>query len=198
MKIDVLSNGIRSKEAGMNYHKSIVTGAPCSGKSSLIAHLQKNGYQTIPEVFHLLYAQAFENNTAQSFFDNPIALRYQLMNTQIDLESRLNPRGTAFLDRSVWDIIFFGEWYNIPMPQDLYDLAAHQHYDCIFFLDLLPQRFYQTTQFRGESFEVAQKMHQFFLERYSKIGLSFIKVPFNTVEKRASFIIDHLSNLHEE
>ena len=175
---------------GVKSRKVIVTGAPCSGKSSLIAALQRCGHQTIPEVFQLLYARAFENNCADRFFDDQLALRYQLMNTQISFESSTATHSTTFLDRSVWDIIFFGEWYNIPMPQNLYDLAAHQHYDHVFFLDLVPRQLYQTTQFRGESYDVALKMHHFFLEKYRRTGLAIVPVPFDTIENRAYFILN--------
>lgn len=178
-------------------YKIILTGAPCSGKSSLIEALEKKGYQIIPEVFQLLYAQAFENKSADTFFVDQLALRYRLMHAQIDLESRLDSGRITFLDRSVWDIIFFGEWYNIQMPPDLYSLAAHQRYDYVFFLDLLPRQFYQTTQFRGESFELAQKMHHFFLEKYRKTGLSILQVPFDTIENRADYILRFLK-LHKK
>lgn len=173
--------------------KIVLSGGPCVGKSTIISQLKKLGYCTMPEAFTLLYNQAKEQNSLDKLFNDPILFRYKLMEKQLELESLLKiSEGFNFIDRSSHEVIFFGQYYKLNLPQDLIEQSLKRHYDVIFFLDPLPEEFYEFTEIRNNDRTEAIKIHNFLKQEYIKLGYQIIDVPFDTVHNRINFILNTL------
>lgn len=173
----------------------VLTGAPCIGKSTVIKELEKRGYQTIPEVYTTLFEQACAQNRQESFLQHPNQ-RQLVLDEQIRMESLLVPELPAFLDRSAVDIIVFGDYYHMLVPDEL-RMKANRNYDLIFFLDPLPERFYENSAVRHESRSEALKIHEMLRVAYHALGYKpsqIIDVPFLTPEERAEFILESIKN----
>lgn len=125
-----------------------ITGGPGTGKSSILEVLKEKGFQVIPEAYTSLYTQAKNDNKLTEFFADPVKLRSNLIEKQIEREDARNKTKPTISDRTVLDPIFFGELYNIKMPSQLYEKAENRRYDLIFFLEPLPIEFYKTTEIR--------------------------------------------------
>lgn len=178
------------------HRKFVLTGGPGVGKSSVINELERQGYQVSPEAFTELYNEAKTQGKLDILFADPIKFRYDLMAKQQYLESLLKRDGAAFLDRSKQDIVFFGKYFGLKLPQDLVDEIQKTDLELVFFLDQLPEKYYKNTDIRQESQEESLKIHGFLKEEYKKTGLKIIDVPFDTVENRVKFILDSVSKFY--
>lgn len=180
------------------HRRFVLTGGPGVGKSTIIAELSKRGYQTTPETFTLLHEQAEKKNTLDTFFDDPAQLRSDLMSEQRRLESSVTATKPAFFDRSTIDIVAFGDYFKVPMSQDLRNQAS-KNYDLIFFLDPLPEHFYENTAIRRETYKESAEIHNFLKDAYKQLGYKkyqLIDVPYGTPAERTQFILDTIAQTY--
>lgn len=175
----------------------VLTGGPGVGKTTVIQELARCGYQVVPEAFHRLHTEAEKRGTLSTFFHDQLQLRRDLIYLQRKMELGLDVKSPAFLDRSLVDIIAFGDYFNIEMPEEL-RAYAHQKYDLIFFLEPLPCDYYKNTSARRESYEESKVIHCFLKkayqdQRYDQAQL--INVPFGSLAMRAECILDCVASL---
>lgn len=172
----------------------VLTGGPGVGKSEVINLLQQQGYQTIPEVWTLLFNEAKQNNNLKYFSaaSNSVAFRKKLMKMQLSFENKLDKKKSAFLDRSTVDVVAFGNIYNITMPQNITNIPKEDRYDLIFFIDPLPKNLYQKTELCSQ--EESLKIHQQLKEFYTDMGYPIVEVPFDSLKKRMAFILNTIAS----
>lgn len=111
----------------------VLTGGPGVGKTTLIQELAQRGYQTVPEVYALLYAQAAQEQALATFFADSVALYARILEEQVNWESRLDLKAPVFLDRSAIDIIAFAYYFKVPLSDAFCEKIRKQQYDLIFF-----------------------------------------------------------------
>ena len=172
--------------------KFIFTGGPCCGKTTVLKKLQEMGHQVCPEAYSALHKEARANGTLNKFSTDMIYQRYLIMQRHLEQESRLDPARPAFLDRSIPDVIFYGNYFNVAMPADLIQIFEHHKIDYryVFIFEPVPKILYQQTESRQETCAEAAQMHQAVLKWYAERDFRIIHVPFDTVEKRIKFILD--------
>lgn len=172
--------------------KFIFTGGPCCGKTTVLKKIQEMGYQVCPEAYSALYKAAKANGTLNKFSTDMIYQRYLIMQKHLEQESKLDPVRPAFLDRSVPDVIFYGNYFNVAMPEDLIQIFEHHKadYRCIFIFEPVP--IYQQTETRQETLEEAAQIHKAVLKWYTERDFKIIHVPFETIEKRIEFILSQI------
>lgn len=175
---------------GMAGKRCVLTGGPGVGKTTLIEELKDLGYQTIPEVYAVLYEQAATENRLATFFIDPVALYENILKEQIQWEQSLDGQAIAFLDRSTIDIIAFAKHFNVLLPNE-FTIRAKRSYDIIFFLEPLPKNLYKQCNERKESYQEAESLHHLIKKTYIEHGYApqqLIEVPFGTIQERIDFI----------
>ena len=160
----------------------VLTGGAGVGKTTVINALQKQGYQTAPEMWTLLYNQAKENGTVAAEFADPERCRKKLMDMQLTLEQSLDVNQCIFLDRSTIDNVAFAYYHNEIVSLDMLDIIKKKRYDLVFFLDPLPATLYQKEICSRED---SIKIHHHLMQFYTELGYDSIHVPFDTPEKVA-------------
>lgn len=175
-------------------HKFIFSGGPGCGKTTVLLALQTMGYQVCPEAYCALYREARVNGTLNKFCEDLIYQRYLIMQRHEDQESQLDPARPAFLDRSIPDVIFYGNYFNVAIPEDLIQkFERHKaDYAIVFFFEPVPAYLYQPTDVRLESRAEALKIHQALLAGYEHQGFKIVHVPFDAIEKRVKFILNEI------
>ncbi len=174
------------------YRRYVLTGGPGVGKSTIIAELASRGYLTVPETCSAFCERASQNKTLDIFFEDPLAFQTALLVEQLKSESLLPDSKPAFLDRSTVDIIAYGDYFNVPMPESLRK-QAHCNYDLIFIIDPLPTSHYKKTHLRKESAEESACIHAILKDAYRQAGYAehrIISVPFDTPTARANYILN--------
>ncbi len=165
--------------------KYVLTGGPCTGKTSLLKHLAKIGYQTVCEVAPIIMKEEREKGN-QIPWEDLIYFQTRVLNKQLEFESKLNPMPTTFVDRGTLDGLAYFKFFKTKPPLNLIQKAKNNRYAGVFLLDFLS--FYNKTKIRTEPFRVAKKIHAFLKNTYQDAGYKIIEVPPLNLQARVNFI----------
>ncbi len=164
--------------------KVVITGGPCSGKTTVINELGKRGYEVVGEV---------ARNVINERKNNPLTydehhLRQELIFLrQVEKEKQVHADVT-FFDRGIFDnfayqLHFLGD----VIPKYLELVKNYPRYNGVFVLERLP---FEHDGLRIEEGELeAQKLHDDIVMQYDYFGYKPIFVPVMDIEKRVDFVI---------
>jgi predicted ATPase len=123
-------------EVQTNWH--VITGAACSGKTTLIDLLADKGFQTVAECARqVIEGEVTRGRTLDEIFENGAALEPVLADAQIRIERELRATDIVFLDRGLPDCLFFFRIFGLN-PNQILAECFHHRYASVFILDLLP------------------------------------------------------------
>jgi len=170
-----------------NWH--IITGAPCSGKTSVIKEIERRGFHTIDEV-----ARAFIDNqlNAGQRLDQIKAdiLQFErhILYAKIKVENSLAKSELIFFDRGVPDSIAY---YNLEglHPAEPLKLSRRTRYRKIFFFERFD---FLKDGVRSEDEKIAALLNDLLLEAYGQAGYNLIMVPVMSVEDRTDMVLEKL------
>lgn len=169
----------------------IITGAPSTGKSSVINELRKKNFVCHDEIAREVIKENHENNqnifpwvNMREFSD---MVYYRMKNRAKDQSNNL-----CFLDRSVIDLIGYMEFANEKVPINYSEFAISARYAKKVFIMPIWNSIYTNDQERKESIEEARKIDYNLRKSYKELGFELIDVPMLTVEKRANFILTEI------
>lgn len=175
--------------------KYILTGGPGCGKTTVLNELAQKGYQTCPEAYSELYKEFKAKNELDRFLPCTIEQRWLLMKKHEEQEALLDQDRIAFVDRSVPDVIFYGNYLRLDMPGDLLQIFENHksEYVKVFFFEQPSQELYEQNEVRYETFEEAVNIHNQLLYGYRSNGFEIIHVPFDSVKTRVNYILSHIN-----
>ncbi|RXJ50239.1 AAA family ATPase [Gelidibacter gilvus] len=178
----------------MNTKKIVITGGPGTGKSSIINELKKRGHICFEEISRQVTLEARENGIEQLFLTQPLLFSKLLLEGRIKqfTEANTYENTTIFLDRGLPDVLAYMDFYGSDYPESFVQVCQNSCYDTIFIVTPWPDIF-QSDNVRYETFEQSEQIHEQLMITYKKFGYHLIPIPFDTVEKRADFIIDSLN-----
>ena len=172
--------------------KIVITGGPCSGKTTTIDLLATRGHFILPELAREIIAEELNEAredpnytpkvpwTDQKIFQCMVATRQWHREQEI-------PKGLArvFLDRGIVDGLAYAAVFEKALPGLAYELIAKTRYDHVFFLKALP---YQRDAERREDPELAKRITQAIFGHYRAEGYNPILVPVMAPKDRVAFI----------
>lgn len=168
----------------------VITGAPSSGKTTIIKLLEKKGYKVVCEAARLYINQELRKaKTLQQIRNNELSFQRKILKLKIACESRLNPKDIVFLDRAIPDTIAYCKFLGIPKDKYLDKIVKKSHYKKIFFFKQLE---FEKDYARTESKEEAVQLERLLEETYRKLGFPIVEVPKMDIEKRLRLILNHL------
>lgn len=162
--------------------KIVLTGGPCSGKTTTIKELENRGFPVIHEAARKVISKN----------KNLPLIEFQRKVFEIQLEQEKSKSDEiVFLDRGILDGVAYlriGLRY-IPQFLDSYDFR--NKYDHVFLLERFP------LVLDGERLESndneAENIHNHIFQAYSDYGYSPIRVPRMSIEERINFILNNIS-----
>jgi len=171
-----------------NWH--VITGAPCSGKSTLIDQLAEKGFQTFPEVARQYFAREFaKGRTIDEIRADPAKFTCQILDLWLELQHELEPSEVIFHDRGLPDGFAFYRFAGMN-PNDMLPDCFRYRYASVFLLDRLP---YQLDDVRVGDDETAAYYESWTLRDFGDLGYKVIRVPVLPPEERLAFILDTLT-----
>jgi len=183
---DLLSTPFRVQT---NWH--VITGAPCSGKSTLIDHLANKGFQTVPESARLyIEREMAKEQTSHPIRADATALQRSIKDMQLRIEDGLRANDVLFLDGAVPGSLAWYRVYGINPNEILLD-CFHHRYASVFILDLLPFR--PDDQRVEEMVAIAGYLDEWHTRDYIALGYSVVRVPVLPPEERLAFVLERLS-----
>ncbi|MEK7601367.1 MAG: ATP-binding protein [Patescibacteria group bacterium] len=168
----------------------VLTGGPCSGKTTLIEEFKQRGYSVLPEGARIIIAAELAvGKSIQDILAEPLALQHKIISHYMELEAEATRNETLFLDRGIPDIVAYYRKFNLSDDTVLKDALASARYKKVFLLDMI--EFTNDTQ-RYESPEEAAALHRLIRTAYEELKYDIVEVPVLPVPERADFILKNL------
>lgn len=115
----------------------VITGAPSSGKTTLLNYLSKLGYYTIPESARaLIDREMASGKTLKDIRKNGEEFQKKVLGMKIEVEKNLDPKDTVFLDRGIPDSLAYFQVNGLDTSY-IYKLCNNYEYRKVFVLERL-------------------------------------------------------------
>lgn len=171
----------------------VITGGPCSGKTTLVHALKKEGYGGIEEVARPLLRK--EKNGK----DNLVAYKNSLPFLEVELQKSLanyeraqqENKAVTFFDRGIPDIIAYARLCNVPISILLHQAALINRYNKTVFIAPPWRAIYCTDPERTESYEESVRIFHTITEVYKEYGYTLVELPQSTIQERVQFVRDY-------
>lgn len=166
----------------------VFTGAPCSGKSSVIDGLADRGHPVVPEA-----ARAFiDNRLAQGYTLSEakadiLAFERHILYEKVRIENDLSADRMVFLDRAVPDSIAYFQLEGLDIAEPL-KLSRAVRYAKVFLFDRL---MFAKDAVRSETHSLAVRIESLLADSYAMLGYDIIRVPLMSIAQRIEFVLNH-------
>ncbi len=185
----------------MTKKRIVITGAPGTGKTSVILKLEEAKFFCFHEVIRAMTQEAKENNGSDSIVSNPIVsvsdpylFNTTILNARIKqfVDASSKNEDLLFYDRGIPDVLAYMDYFEQTYEDEFINQCKKHIYDCIF---ILPpwKEIYVSDEERYESFAQAEEIHHHLLNTYTNLGYDCIEVPFGTIEERNDFILNTIN-----
>ena len=171
--------------------KFVITGAPGTGKTSIINYLKTKGYNCIDEISREIISEQIAINGEALPWKNLSAFServFTLRGSQL-----LNSKNTLlFFDRGIVDVYAYMKVDSLGIPKYLEESINKNRYNTKVFYTPIWEEIYLNDKERKESIKQARKIEKEILSSYTFYNYQLIKVPKGSVEERANFILAHI------
>lgn len=168
----------------------VVTGAPCSGKTTVVNLLHSKGYKTTIEYArHYIDTQRSHGKTMEEIRSNQHKFQLGVLEMQIKQEAQLSPSDVVFLDRAIPDTLAYYRFLNLEVDKKIVDALSNISYKKIFLLDYLPL---VQDYARKEDQSAQKKLHELLSDVYESLPFPIVRVPILPAEERVDFILKNL------
>lgn len=168
----------------------VITGGPCSGKTTTVNMLTAKGYKTtIEHARHYLDTQHRNGRTIEEVKKNQEEFQAGVLDMQLQQEASLSPDEVVFLDRAIPDALAYYHFLNLPPSEKLLEAMSRVYYRKIFILDYLPL---VHDYARQEDAAAQKRIHELLSEVYHSLPFPIIHVPILPKEQRVNLILENL------
>jgi len=175
------------KKGGKHY---IITGAPSTGKSSVVKGLINKGFVCHDEIARQVIKenQDKEGSVLLPWVDM-LAFSDEVFRRMQKLSSSLDADKMCFLDRSMVDLIGYMHFAGKEAPKRYAEGALKADYSHkVFFMPFWKEIFANDEQ-RLESIQEAMNIDKALRKAYLDLGFELVEVPQGTIEERVDFIL---------
>jgi predicted ATPase len=168
----------------------VITGAPSSGKTSVIEDLRARGYAVQAEVARELIEECLRRGLSVEEMrkDGGKRLQKDILRVKMARETALGPEACVFMDRGMPDSISYFRLAGLDVA-----LAAQAcrtfRYKAVFIFDRLPL---VRDGVRSEDENMAQEIDGMLRGDYASLGYEPVAVPVMPVGARSDFILETL------
>ncbi|MDI1353058.1 MAG: ATP-binding protein [bacterium] len=167
----------------------VITGAPSSGKTTLINHLAMNGFSVAPEIARSHIELLLANNyTLDEIQRNNKPLQRAILASALKRERKLHAAELIFFDRGTTDSLGYFNYYHLE-TKNLIQVCQRFRYKKIFYCHQLPLI---SDEVRVEDTLGAQKIGESIFQAYIKMNYELIELPAVSVEDRSQIVLSHL------
>lgn len=179
---------MKYKEIRTNWN--VITGGPCTGKTTVVNILAKRGYKTtIEHARHYIDTQKITGRTVEEIRENKKEFQLGILNMQINEEATLNVNELVFLDRALPDAMAYYQFLGLEYDERLIEQCNKYCYHRVFILDRLPL----TNDYARVEDEAEQiQIHNLIIKVYQTFPCPIVHVPVLPLEERVDFILENL------
>lgn len=169
----------------------IITGAPSSGKSSVLNGLRKAGFNCYGEIARDVIRENIEQEVNVFPWVNMEQFSDMVYDRMTELYGSVSDE-LCFFDRSVVDLIGYMQFANEEAPTKYAELANKINFSKRVFIMPVWENIFVNDDERKESLDEAMKIDQSLREAYINLGFELIDVPIGRVEERVDFILSKI------
>lgn len=166
---------------------AVITGAPSSGKTSVLKHLADLGYIYTSEVARTYIEEAGRSN--DSVRSNEAAFQRIVTLKKVELEASLDPNKQVFLDRGLPDSITYYRVAGLD-PNEAAKSCYRFRYKKVFLFERLP---FVNDGVRIEDASTSDFIQKWIEDDYRSLGYEIIFVPIMSIPERAEMVLNHLN-----
>lgn len=170
-------------------HWYVITGAPCSGKTSVIRAFEIRGYTVVHEVARQMIDEELrQGRSLAEIKADELSFERRILNRKIAVESSLPAMAPVFLDRAVPDSIAYFRHTGLDIEAPLAGSRLFR-YKKIFLFERLQ---FEKDRVRSEDDTAAEELERLLVESYRMLDYELLRVPVMPVAARCDFILKHL------
>ena len=174
-----------------NWH--VISGAPCSGKTTIVEMLADMGFRTVPEAGRTyIESEIAKGLSMEEIRKDQAGFNRQIYALMLKNERELNPREYYFLDRALPDALAYYRFAGMD-PNDVLQDCCQYCYASVFILDRLP---YIRNGVRDSDDPAAEYLDTWIERGYSSLGYNVRRVPVLPPQDRLDFILERLPELN--
>jgi predicted ATPase len=167
----------------------IITGAPCSGKTSVIRELERQGYSVVHEAARAYIDQQLAAGyRLEQIKADKLAFESHILEKKLRIEASLPPDEAIFFDRGTPDSIAYFKLAGLDTTYPL-DKSKGIRYRRVFFFERL---LFLNDPVRAEDENTAQQLDTLIQESYRMLGYKIVRVPVLSIQKRVDYILNRL------
>ncbi|MBO6828960.1 ATP-binding protein [Allomuricauda sp.] len=184
----------------MGKNKVVITGAPGTGKTSIVNGLEQRGFHCFHEIIRDMTSKAKQEGQSEHHISNPLVFVDDALQFNKDLlegrashyrQSKHINAPISFFDRGIPDVLAYMDFFDQAYDDYFISHAENHRYDSVF---IVPpwKEIYVSDNERLETFEEAENIHHSLLKIYTQFGYNPIEVPKDDVLNRIDFILETL------
>ena len=167
----------------------VITGAPCSGKTTTLQELEKRGYIVIYESARdIIDEEMNKGKTLAEIRKDELAFQKIVLKRKIGIEQKLSPDELIFFEWGIPDSLAYYELCGLAKDAEIEQAVIRSSYKKVFLLDLLN---YEKDYARTENKKEVEQIQRLLEESYQEFPLVY--VPVLTLEERADYILHRLN-----
>jgi len=168
----------------------VLTGGPCSGKSTLIAALQEAGFQAMPEGGRaIIQQQVAIDGPALPWKDPALFAELMLSWDMRSYRAALELAGPVFFDHSVVGLPGYYALMGLPVPAHVRAAASTLRYHRRVLVAPPWPEIYQNDDERTQSYYDAVATHEHLCATYSQSGYDLVELARVSVDDRARAVV---------
>ncbi len=164
----------------------VITGAPCTGKTTVINELHKQGYFTVEEPSRPILEKYPELRADIASNEAIDRLQKMILKVQIEVERNIPRDKPVFMDGGIPSDMAFCRIRGLEPFKELLEAGSKTKYDGVFIMDRLP--IYQNDGVRQQTEKESIELQELLYRAYTSLGYKPIKVPVMAPEERVELI----------
>lgn len=167
----------------------VITGAPCSGKTTSIRNLEQRGYRVVHEVARAhIESEIKKGKSLVRIKADELAFERHILYKKAEIEASLPENSIIFFDRAVPDSIAYFKLEGLD-PDEPLKISRNVRYKKIFLFERLS---FARDEARSENDAQATSLESLIIKGYQMIDYDIVRVPLLSVKQRSEFILQHL------
>lgn len=169
----------------------IITGAPGTGKTTILHELEDRGYSVLPEMARALIREELDRGGDILPWLRHEAFGEELFERQVAQYHEAPQEPLVFYDRGIPDNLGYlrrDGLQNTRLEKEAYDYPYHPR---VFLLPPWPE-IYDQDEERREDQLLMREIHQALQEIYNFYGYDILEVPKTTPKARADYVLENV------
>ncbi len=170
----------------------VITGAPGTGKTSLLKNLRASGYQGNDEPARKILSEQLAVDGPGLPSKNPQLFIQMMQKESINLFLQSDSfTGPVFFDRGLPDLVAYALRFGVDTSEFENTAKSYAYNPTVFILSPWKDIFINDSE-RKLSFEMSLAFHQLITKAYKDLKYQLVEVPMASIQERAQFIRDRV------